>query len=154
MYVRGVRNRRREAAEGLALHRILIVEDNDFNRDVLSRHLRRRGYEVVIAADGVDGLAAAQSDRPDLILMDLGLPRMDGWECTRQLKMNAATRDIPVIALSAHAMVGDRERALNVGCDDFDSKPIDLDRLSRKMERMFTRCGQTCSAIAAEPRTA
>jgi two-component system, cell cycle response regulator DivK len=123
-----------------------MVEDNELNRDVLSRHLKRRGYDVLLAADGVNGLAMAEAHQPDLILMDLGLPEIDGWECTRRLKANEATRQIPVIALSAHAMVGDRERALEVGCDDFDSKPIDLAALLRKMERLFERDRMTRSA--------
>jgi CheY-like chemotaxis protein len=131
---------RAEAAEiETSLKRILIVEDNEMNRDVLSRHLQRRGYDVAVAADGTLGLAAAETRRPDLILMDLGLPEIDGWECTRRLKANAATCGIPIIALSAHAMVGDRERALEVGCDDFDTKPIDLTSLLLKMERLLER---------------
>jgi CheY-like chemotaxis protein len=128
------------------LKRILIVEDNEMNRDVLSRHLKRRGYDVVLATDGSLGLAAAETHTPDLILMDLGLPDIDGWECTRRLKANHATRGIPVIALSAHAMVGDRERAMEVGCDDFDSKPIDLASLLQKMTRLFERDSMTRSA--------
>jgi two-component system, cell cycle response regulator DivK len=123
-----------------------MVEDNELNRDVLSRHLKRRGYDVLLAADGVIGLAMAKAHQPDLILMDLGLPEIDGWECTRRLKAHNATRQIPVIALSAHAMVGDRERALEVGCDDFDTKPIDLAELLRKMERLFERDRMTRSA--------
>jgi CheY-like chemotaxis protein len=128
------------------LKRILIVEDNEMNRDVLSRHLKRRGFDVFVASDGMLGLASAESLHPDLILMDLGLPEIDGWECTRRLKANPITRDIPVIALSAHAMVGDREKALEVGCDDFDSKPIDLASLLQKMERLFERERMTSSA--------
>jgi two-component system, cell cycle response regulator DivK len=123
-----------------------MVEDNELNRDVLSRHLKRRGYDVLLAADGVIGLAMAEAHQPDLILMDLGLPEIDGWECTRRLKAHNTTRQIPVIALSAHAMVGDRERALEVGCDDFDTKPIDLAALLRKMERLFERDRMTRSA--------
>ena len=123
-----------------------MVEDNELNRDVLSRHLRRRGYDVLLAVDGVHGLAAAEADQPDIILMDLGLPELDGWECTRRLKTNPATREIPVIALSAHAMVGDRERALDVGCDEFDTKPIDLGSLLQKIERLLERDALTRSA--------
>ena len=119
------------------MKRILIVEDNEMNRDVLSRRLRRSGYEVIIATDGLDGLAMAARDRPDMILMDLGLPEMDGWECARRLKAQADTRHIPIIALSAHAMVGNRQRALDAGCDDFDTKPIDFAGLLKKMERLL-----------------
>ena len=119
------------------MKRILIVEDNEMNRDVLSRRLSRRGYEVLLAADGLLGLEIARAQGPDLILMDLGLPHIDGWECTRQLKADASTRRIPVIALSAHAMVGDREKALDAGCDEFDSKPIDFSALLAKMDRLL-----------------
>jgi CheY-like chemotaxis protein len=119
------------------MKRILIVEDNDMNRDVLSRRLVRRGFEVLLAADGPDGLAAAEGQRPDLILLDLGLPGIDGWECSRRLKANAATEGIPIIALSAHAMVGDRQKALAAGCDEFDTKPIDFAGLLTKMERLL-----------------
>jgi CheY-like chemotaxis protein len=120
------------------MHRILIVEDNDLNRDALSRRLMRRGYSVVHAADGSRGLALAHTEQPDLILMDLGLPDIDGWECTRRLKAAAATCGIPVIALSAHAMTGDRERALEAGCDEFDAKPIDVAVLLEKMSRLLS----------------
>lgn len=119
------------------MKRILIVEDNEMNRDVLSRRLSRRGYEVLLAADGLLGLEIARAQGPDLILMDLGLPHIDGWECTRQLKADASTRRIPVIALSAHAMVGDREKAMDAGCDEFDSKPIDFAALLAKMDRLL-----------------
>jgi CheY-like chemotaxis protein len=115
---------------------ILIVEDNEMNRDMLSRRLARRGYEVRIAVDGVAGIAAAQDEKPDLILMDMSLPGIDGWEATRRLKGDAATRAIPVIGLSAHAMTGDRDRALEAGCDDYDTKPIDLPRLLGKIEAL------------------
>jgi CheY-like chemotaxis protein len=117
--------------------RVLIVEDNEMNRDVLSRRLASRGYEVLLAIDGLRGLAMAQTQSPDLILMDLGLPEIDGWECARRLKADDATRRIPIIALSAHAMVGDREKALDAGCDDFDTKPIDFVGLLQKMERLL-----------------
>jgi two-component system, cell cycle response regulator DivK len=117
--------------------RVLIVEDNEMNRDVLSRRLASRGYELLLAIDGLRGLAMAQADCPDLILMDLGLPGIDGWECARRLKANPATRHIPIIALSAHAMVGDREKALEAGCDEFDTKPIDFAGLLVKMERVL-----------------
>ena len=106
--------------------KILLVEDNEMNRNMLSRRLIRHGYEVVMAADGQQGTEMAISERPDLILMDLSLPVMDGWEATRQVKGNDVTRQIPVIALTAHAMAGDRERAMEVGCDDYDTKPVEL----------------------------
>ena len=124
-------------ASATGTKRILIVEDNENNRDVLSRRLIRRGFEVLIAREGADGLASAQRETPDLILMDLGLPELDGWECTRRLKADANTRPIPIIALSAHAMVGDRQKALDAGCDDFDTKPIDFAGLLKKMDRLL-----------------
>jgi two-component system cell cycle response regulator DivK len=117
--------------------RILLVEDNEMNRDMLARRLQRRGYVVVTAVDGDGGLALAKAEAPALVLMDMTLPGMDGWEATRQLKADPATRAIPVIALTAHAMAGDREQALAAGCDDFDTKPIDLDRLLRKIEALL-----------------
>ena len=117
--------------------KILLVEDNEMNRDMLSRRLQRRGYEMLIAVDGESGLALTRSDAPALVLMDMRLPGMDGWEVTRQLKADPATRAIPVIALTAHAMAGDREQALAAGCDDFDIKPIDLDRLLGKIEALL-----------------
>ena len=117
--------------------KILLVEDNEMNRDMLSRRLQRRGYEVLTAVDGESGLALTQSDAPALVLMDMSLPGIDGWEVTRQLKADPATRAIPVIALTAHAMAGDREHALAAGCDDFDIKPIDLDRLLGKIEALL-----------------
>jgi CheY-like chemotaxis protein len=113
---------------------LLLVEDNELNRDMLSRRLERKGHRVSVAVDGLQGVALAQSARPDLILMDLSLPGIDGWEATRRIKADAATRAIPVIALTAHAMSGDRERALDAGCDDFDTKPVDLPRLLAKIE--------------------
>jgi two-component system cell cycle response regulator DivK len=119
------------------MKRILIVEDNEMNRDVLSRRLARRGYDVLLATDGPHGLAMAAMHGPDLILMDLGLPEIDGWECTRRLKADDATKHIPVIALTAHAMVGDRQRALEAGCDEFDTKPIDFVGLLNKMDRLL-----------------
>jgi two-component system cell cycle response regulator DivK len=119
------------------MKRVLIVEDNEMNRDVLSRRLVRRGYDVLLAVDGSHGLAMAQSAEPDLILMDLGLPEPDGWECARRLKADATTRHIPIIALSAHAMVGDRQKALDAGCDEFDTKPIDFGGLLDKMDRLL-----------------
>ena len=119
--------------------KILLVEDNEMNRDMLSRRLERRGYEVLIAVDGEAGVATARAEAPDLVLMDMSLPVLDGWAATRQLKGDAATRDIPVIALTAHAMAGDRDAALEAGCDDFDSKPIELARLLEKIERLLAR---------------
>ena len=113
--------------------KILLVEDNEMNRDMLSRRLQRRGYEVLTAVDGQSGLALTRTEAPALILMDMSLPGIDGWEATRQIKADPATRGIPVIALTAHAMAGDREQALAAGCDDFDIKPIDLDRLLGKI---------------------
>jgi len=117
--------------------RILIVEDNEMNRDMLSRRLVKRGYDITIAVDGEQGLAMARSDPPALILMDMSLPGLDGWEATRQLKAMPETRGIPVIALTAHAMAGDREKAMAAGCDDFDTKPIELPRLLGKIEALL-----------------
>jgi CheY-like chemotaxis protein len=117
--------------------KILLVEDNEMNRDMLSRRLQRRGYEVLTAVDGESGLALTKSEAPALVLMDMSLPGIDGWEATRQLKADPATRAIPVIALTAHAMAGDREQAVAAGCDDFDIKPIDLDRLPGKIEALL-----------------
>ncbi|MFQ5684614.1 MAG: response regulator [Candidatus Binatia bacterium] len=114
--------------------KILLVEDNEENRDMLSRRLTRRGYEVVIALDGGQGVAMAQSEIPDLILMDMDLPVLNGWEATRQLKTAPETHAIPIIALTAHAMMGDREKALEAGCDDYDTKPIEFPRLLGKIE--------------------
>ena len=119
------------------MKRILIVEDNELNRDVLSRRLRRQGYEVLIATEGFKGLRLANDARPDLILMDLSMPDIDGWECTRRLKGHAPTSSIPIIALTAHAMVDDRQKALDAGCDDFDTKPINFAGLLEKMNRLL-----------------
>jgi CheY-like chemotaxis protein len=113
--------------------KILLVEDNEMNRDMLSRRLTRNGFEVVIAVDGQQGVAMASSERPDVILMDMSLPVMDGWEATRRVKADPATRSIPVIALTANAMVEDREKAMAAGCDDFDTKPVELPRLLEKI---------------------
>ena len=113
--------------------KILLVEDNEMNRDMLSRRLVRHGYEVIIAVDGQQGSEMALSERPDLILMDMSLPVMDGWEATRRIKGNDLTRQIPVIALTAHAMAGDREKAMEVGCDDYDTKPVEWPRLLGKI---------------------
>jgi two-component system cell cycle response regulator DivK len=117
--------------------KILLVEDNEMNRDMLSRRLERRGYEVIVAVDGEEGVARAKADVPDLVVMDLSLPGIDGWEATRQLKAADETRAIPVLALTAHAMAGDREKALEAGCDDFDTKPVDLPRLVDKIEGLL-----------------
>ncbi|HJV58097.1 MAG TPA: response regulator [Methylomirabilota bacterium] len=119
--------------------KILLVEDNEMNRDMLSRRLARRGYEVVIAVDGEQGVAMARSEAPALILMDMSLPGLDGWEATRRIKAAPETRAIPVIALTAHAMSGDREKAVAAGCDDFDTKPVDLARLLEKIEAQLGR---------------
>jgi two-component system, cell cycle response regulator DivK len=117
--------------------RILLVEDNEMNRDMLSRRLMRRGHEVTMAFDGPAGIAAATTDRPDLILMDISLPGMDGWEATRVLRSQADTASIPIIALTAHAMEMDRQRSLEVGCNDFDTKPVDLARLLIKIDALL-----------------
>jgi two-component system cell cycle response regulator DivK len=117
--------------------RVLLVEDNEMNRDMLSRRLQRKGYEVIIAVDGKLGIAMAQSEAPELILMDMSLPVIDGWEAARTLKAAAETRHIPIIALTAHAMSTDREKAIEAGCDDYDTKPIELPRLLEKMEALM-----------------
>jgi two-component system cell cycle response regulator DivK len=117
--------------------RILLVEDNEMNRDMLARRLKRRGYQVTVAVDGNEGLRLAQTALPDLILMDMSLPMLDGWEATRQLKAASATRAIPIIALTAHVMSGDREKALAAGCDDYDTKPIEFRRLLDKIQALL-----------------
>jgi CheY-like chemotaxis protein len=117
--------------------KILLVEDNEMNRDMLSRRLARNGFEVVMAVDGGQGVAMAASEKPDLILMDMSLPVMDGWEATRRVKADTATRAIPVIALTAHALVEDREKAKAAGCDDFDTKPVELPRLLDKINKLL-----------------
>src|SRR4028119_1323155 len=117
--------------------KILLVEDNEMNRDMLSRRLTRKKYEVLMAVDGMEGVAMARSEAPDLVLMDMSLPVMDGWEAARQLKANPETQAIPIIALTAHAMSGDREKALDAGCDDYDTKPIELPRLLGKIEALL-----------------
>jgi len=118
--------------------KILLVEDNEMNRDMLSRRLQRKGYSVVTAEDGEKGLLLARSEMPDLILMDISLPLMGGWEVTRLLKADDATRHIPIIALTAHAWVTDREKAIEAGCDDYDTKPVEFTRLSEKIENLLT----------------
>ena len=117
--------------------KVLLVEDNEMNRDMLSRRLSRRGFEVLIAVDGAQGVQVAQTEMPDLILMDMSLPVLDGWDATRRLKAEMQTRSIPVIALTAHAMAGDRDKAMSAGCDDYDTKPIELDRLLDKIGRLL-----------------
>lgn len=117
--------------------KILMVEDNEMNVNMLSRRLQKRGYQVITAGDGNQGHSLAQSENPDLILMDISLPGMDGWELTRLLKSNEATRHIPIIALTAHALVTDREKASEAGCDEYETKPIDFERLTRKIESLL-----------------
>ena len=117
--------------------KILLVEDNEMNRDMLKRRLERREHEVAIAVDGGEGVEKATSEKPDIILMDLNLPILDGWEATRQIKANAETSGIPVIALTAHAMAGDQKKAIAAGCDDYDTKPVELSRLLGKIEALL-----------------
>ena len=117
--------------------KILLVEDNEMNRDMLSRRLQRRGYQVVLALDGQSGVEMTQTEAPDLVLMDMSLPVLDGWEAARRLKADAVTRHIPVIALTAHAMSSDREKALEAGCDDYDTKPVELPRLLAKIDALL-----------------
>ena len=119
------------------MSKILLVEDQEMNRDMLSRRLTKRGYDVAIAVDGAEGLEKARSESPDLILMDMSLPVMDGWEATRVLKADEATRGIPVVALTAHAMSTDREKALAAGCDAYETKPVELPRLIETMEKLL-----------------
>ena len=118
--------------------KILLVEDNEMNRDMLSRRLARKGYEVVLAVDGQNGVEMARTHAPDLVLMDMSLPVLDGWEATRRLKADAATQRIPVVALTAHAMSSDRDKALEAGCDDYDTKPIEMPRLLGKIEALLS----------------
>ena len=119
--------------------KILLIEDNERNRDMLSRRLQRKGYEVIMAVDGKQGLKTAQTELPDLILMDMSLPVMDGWEATKRIKTMTETASLPVIALTAHAMEGDREKSLAAGCDEYDTKPIDFKRLITKIETLLGR---------------
>jgi two-component system, cell cycle response regulator DivK len=121
------------------MSKILLVEDNEMNRDMLTRRLERKGFEVIIAVDGQAGVDMASSTSPDIILMDLSLPVIDGWEATRQIKADPAMQSIPVIALTAHAMAGDEQKALEAGCDDYDTKPIDLKRLLGKIENLLEK---------------
>jgi len=119
--------------------KILLVEDNELNRDMLTRRLERRGFQVVSAVDGRAGIALGEQEAPDLILMDMSLPDVDGWEATRRLKSSSQTRSIPIIALTAHAMSGDRERAIEAGCDDYDTKPVELGRLLEKIDSLIRK---------------
>ncbi len=119
--------------------KLLLVEDNEMNRDMLSRRLEKRGYSLTLAVDGGQGVALAKSELPDLILMDMSLPVLDGWDATRQIKADPATKGIPVIALTAHAMESDRQKALEAGCDDFDTKPVELARLLVKIEELLKK---------------
>ena len=119
--------------------RILLVEDNDMNRDMMSRRLQRKGYEVLMAADGMQAVLMAESETPDLILLDMSLPVIDGWEAARRLKASPTTSGVPIIALTAHAMAGDREKAREAGCDDFDTKPVELPRLLSKIEGLLQK---------------
>ena len=127
--------------------RILLIEDNEMNRDMLSRRLIRKGYEVLLAIDGKNGVDVALAERPDLILMDMSLPVLDGWEATRRLKAAPETKHVPIIALTAHAMSSDRDKALEAGCDEYDTKPIDMKRLLAKMEMLL---GNTPGEAAVE----
>jgi two-component system, cell cycle response regulator DivK len=129
----------RFVGEGEAMTKVLLVEDNEMNRDMLSRRLTRRGFQVVCAVDGQQGVDLARSENPDVILMDMSLPVMDGWEATRRIKSDCATHNVPVIALTSHAMCGDREKAIGAGCDDYDTKPVDLDRLLEKIEHLVQK---------------
>ena len=131
--------------------KILLVEDNEMNRDMLSRRLERKGYAVMLAVDGQEGVAMATAQAPDLVLMDMSLPVMSGWEATKVLKDDPQLRSIPVIALTAHAMSADREKALNAGCDDFDTKPIDLEGLLKKIEALLKKNIETDPTAAQSP---
>jgi len=117
--------------------KVLLVEDNDMNRDMLARRLTRRGFQVICAVDGQQGVDLTRSEKPDIVLMDMSLPVLDGWEATRRVKADDATRNVPVIGLTAHAMSGDREKVLEAGCDEYDVKPVELDRLIEKIERLL-----------------
>lgn len=119
--------------------RILLVEDDDLNRDMLSRRLQRRGHQVLLAADGMQAILMAESETPDLVVLDMTLPVIDGWEAARRLKASPTTARVPLLALTAHAMAGDREKALDAGCDDYDTKPIDFPQLLRKVEALLQR---------------
>jgi two-component system, cell cycle response regulator DivK len=127
----------RELNEGGKMGKVLLIEDNEMDRDMLSRRLIRRGFQAVFAMDGQQGVDLARSERPDIILMDMSLPVIDGWEATRRVKADDATRGVPVIGLTAHVMSGDREKAIEAGCDDYDTKPVEFDRLIGKIERLL-----------------
>jgi two-component system cell cycle response regulator DivK len=129
--------------------KVLLVEDNEMNRDMLSRRLTRLGFQVLMATDGEQGVEMARTQRPDLILMDMSLPVLDGWGATRQIKAEIDTRSIPLIALTAHAMAGDRDKALDAGCDDYDTKPIELPRLLEKMGRLLDGASKTSPRTTA-----
>jgi two-component system cell cycle response regulator DivK len=124
-------------SQGIQMTKILLIEDNEMNRDMLSRRLQRRGYQIVTAADGEQGVSMARVELPDLILMDITLPEMDGWEASRLLKSDESTRHIPIIALTARVLVSDRAKAFEVGCDDYDTKPVDFARLTEKIENLL-----------------
>jgi CheY-like chemotaxis protein len=130
------------------MHKILLVEDNEMNRDMLTRRLQRQGFLVCCAFDGAAGVAMAASEKPDLILMDVALGEMDGWEATQLIKANPATAAIPIIALTAHALASDRDKSVEVGCSDFDTKPVDLQRLLGKMRALLPPSGQRDAAVA------
>lgn len=126
---------------------ILVVEDNEMNRDMLTRRLNRRGYETLVAVDGEEGMRVARTGQPHLILMDMSLPALDGWEATKRLKEAPETAHIPIVALTAHAMSGDRERALAAGCDDYDTKPVEFSRLMEKIEALLTAADESHAAV-------
>jgi CheY-like chemotaxis protein len=130
------------------MHKILLVEDNEMNRDMLTRRLQRHGFSVCCAVDGASGVAMAASDGPDLILMDVALGEMDGWEATQLIRANSATSEIPIIALTAHALASDRAKSVEVGCSDFDTKPIDLQRLLGKMRALLPEAKRHSAAVA------
>ena len=130
------------------MHKILLVEDNEMNRDMLTRRLQRQGFQVCCAVDGAAGVAMAASESPDLILMDVALGEMDGWEATQLIKANPATAAIPIIALTAHALASDRDKSVEVGCSDFDTKPVDLQRLLGKMHALLPPSGEQDAAVA------
>ncbi len=121
------------------VYRLLLVEDNDLNRDMLSRRLKKKGFEVIIAVDGAEGVEKTLSDQPDLVIMDMSLPILDGWEATRKIKSSLKAKTIPILGLSAHAMIQEKEEALNAGCDDYDTKPIDFPRLLEKIETLLKK---------------
>ena len=130
---------RRPGGRGRAMAKILLVEDNDMNRDMLSRRLQRKGYEVLMAADGMQAILMAESETPDIILLDMSLPVIDGWEAARRLKASPTTARVPIVALTAHAMSGDREKALAAGCDEYDTKPVDFPQFVAKIEALLAR---------------